>query len=44
MEGAPVDYDRDARSHAFGSSADWKTQGGMAKPVNAGSTNVDTFR
>ena len=44
MEGAPVDFDRDAKSHAFGSSADWKTQGGMAKPVNAGSTNVDTFR
>ena len=43
MEGAPVDYDRDARSHAFGSSADWKTAG-MAKPMNAGSTNVDTFR
>ena len=43
MEGAPVDYDRDARSHAFGSAADWKTSG-MAKPMNAGSTNVDTFR
>ena len=44
MEGAPVDYDREAKSHAFGSASDWKAQGCMAKPVNAGSTNVDTFR
>lgn len=28
----------------MGSAADWKTSAGMAKPVNAGSTNVDTFR
>lgn len=44
MEGAPVDYDREAKSHAFGSVSDWKAQGCMAKPMNAGSTNVDTFR
>lgn len=44
MEGAPVDYDREAKSHAFGSASDWKAQGCMAKPMNAGSTNVDTFR
>ena len=44
MDGAPVNYDKEAKSHAFGSSADWKTTAGMAKPVNVGSTNVDTFR
>lgn len=43
MDGAPVEYDREAKRNAFGSSGDWKTDG-MAKPINAGSTNVDTFR
>ena len=43
-EGAPVEYDRDARKNAFGSNADWKTEAGMAKPLNGGSSNVDTFR
>ena len=44
MEGAPVEYDREAKRNAFGSSADWKTEAAMSKHVNAGSTNVDTFR
>lgn len=38
------DYDRDAQRNVMGSAADWKTSAGMAKPINAGSTNVDTFR
>lgn len=44
QDGAPIEYDRDAKRNAFGSTADWKTEAGMAKPINAGSTNVDTFR
>lgn len=44
IDGAPVEYDRDAKKNAFGSAADWKTEAGMAKPVNAGSSKVDTFR
>lgn len=28
---------------SFASNADWKTQGGMAKPKNRGSTHVDTY-
>ena len=44
QDGAPIEYDREAKRNAFGSAADWKTEAGMAKPVNAGSTNVDTFR
>jgi len=44
MDGAPVQYDRDAPRNAFGSNADWKTEAGRQKPNNAGSTNVDTFR
>ena len=44
LDGQQVEYDREAKRNAFGSTADWKTEAGMAKPVNAGSTNVDTFR
>lgn len=44
VDGEPVNYDKDAKRNAFGSTADWKTEAGMAKPVNAGSTHVDTFR
>lgn len=44
MDGAPVEYDRDAKKNAFGSAADWKTEAGMAKPINAGGSKVDTFR
>ena len=44
LEGQPVEYDREAKKNAFGSAADWKTEAGMAKPVNAGSSHVDTFR
>ena len=44
MDGERVDYDREAKRNAFGSTADWKTEAGMAKPVNAGSTRTDTFR
>jgi len=43
MDNAPVEFDRDAKRNAFGSNADWKTEG-RAKPNNTGSTNVDTFR
>ena len=32
-----------ARKAAFASNSDWKAEGGMAKPMNKGSTNVDTF-
>lgn len=44
QDGAPVEFDREAKRNTFGSTADWKTEAGMAKPVNAGSTHVDTFR
>ena len=44
MEGAPVEFDREAAKAGFGSAADWKTQGGMAKPVNVGPTRgADTY-
>lgn len=43
-EKAPVDYDRDGDRAGFGTNADWKTQGGMAKPINVGTTHVDTFK
>jgi len=43
-EKAPVDYDRDGDRAGFGTNADWKAQGGMSKPINAGSTHVDTFK
>ena len=36
-EKAPIDYDREGNKAGFGTNADWKTQGGMAKPINAGS-------
>ena len=42
--GERPDFDRDAPRNVMGSAADWKTQAGMAKPVNVGSTHVDTFR
>lgn len=44
MDGEQPDYDREAGRNVMGSAADWKTSAGMAKPVNVGSTNVDTFR
>lgn len=44
MEGEKVEFDREAKKNAFGSAADWKTEAGMAKPINAGSTRTDTFR
>ena len=44
MEGQQPDYDKEAKRNAFGSTADWKTEAGMAKPVNAGSSRVDTYR
>jgi len=31
-EKAPITYDRNATKVAFGSTADWKTEAGMAKP------------
>ena len=43
MDKAPIEYDKDATKNAFGSAADWKTEAGMAKPINVGSTKVDTF-
>lgn len=42
-EGVPVEYDKEAGRVTFGSSADWKTQAGMAKPVNVGPSKADTF-
>jgi hypothetical protein len=42
-EGVPVDYNKDDKRVTFGSSADWKTAAGMAKPVNVGPTRADTF-
>ena len=44
MDGEQPNYDREAGRNVMGSAADWKTSAGMAKPVNVGSTNVDTFR
>ena len=44
LDGKPVEYDREAKRNAFGSAADWTTEAGMAKPVNGGSTHVDTYR
>jgi hypothetical protein len=29
QDNAPVEFDRDAKRNAFGSSADWKTEAGM---------------
>jgi len=43
QDAAPIEYDREAKRNAFGSAADWKTEAGMAKPVNRGTTKVDTF-
>ena len=43
QEQAPIEYDRENKRNAFGSAADWKTEAGMAKPNNSGSTRVDTF-
>lgn len=43
QEGAEVVYDKEAGRNAFGSNADWKTEAGHAKPINAGSTRVDTY-
>jgi len=42
-EKAPIEYDRDEAKAGFGTNADWKTQGGQAKPINVGSTKVDTY-
>ena len=36
-------FDRDSTKEKFGSAADWKTQGGMAKPINVGPTKENTF-
>jgi|Transcript_15866 hypothetical protein len=44
LDGQPAEYDREAKRNTFGSAADWKTEAGMAKPVNAGSSKVDTYR
>ena len=44
QDNAPVEYDREAKRNAFGSAADWKTEAGMQKPMNAGSNHTDTFR
>ena len=44
LDGNKAEYDRDARRNVMGSTADWKTEAGMAKPINAGSTRVDTYR
>ena len=44
LDGQQPDYDKEAKRNAFGSTADWKTEAGMAKPVNAGSTRTDTYR
>jgi len=41
-EKAPIEYDREPAA-LFGTNADWKTQGGLEKPINVGSTNVDTY-
>jgi len=41
-EKAPIEYDHEAKA-LFGTNADWKTQGGLEKPINVGSTNVDTY-
>lgn len=41
---APIEYDREGDKAGFGTNADWKTQGGMAKPINAGGGKVDTFK
>lgn len=43
LDGKPVEYDREAKRNAFGSSADWKTEAGMAKPANAVG-KVDAYR
>ena len=43
-EKAPIDYDRENNRAGFGTNADWKTQGGMAKPINAGGSKVDTYK
>ena len=40
---APIEYDREVKKNAFGSTADWKTEAGMAKPNNGGSNKVDTY-
>jgi len=44
LDGEKPAYDRDAKRNVMGSTADWKTEAGMAKPINAGSTRVDTYR
>lgn len=37
-------YNKDSGSKvAFASNSDWKTEAGMARPFNKGSTKVDTF-
>ena len=43
-EKAPIEYDRDESRALVGTNADWKAQGGYAKPINVGSTQVDTYR
>lgn len=43
-EKAPITYDKNATKVAFGSTADWKTEAGMAKPQNRDTGNTDTYR
>lgn len=40
---APISYDKEARKVGFASNADWKAEGGMAKPMNGGPAKVDTY-
>ena len=42
-EGVKPEFDREGGKAGFGTNADWKTQGGMAKPVNVGPTKADTY-
>lgn len=42
--GEHKDFDRNAPKNKFGSDANWSAQGGTKKPVNVGSTNVNTFQ
>jgi hypothetical protein len=42
--GEHKDFDRNAPKNQFGSDANWSAQGGYKKPVNVGSTKVDTYQ
>ena len=42
--GEHKDFDRNAPKNKFGSDANWAAQGGTKKPINVGSTNVNTFQ